>query len=104
MACELDRAGTALLRSPRAAAASLERALLAMLLDCLQAHRRTAESTSDVAASHLKRLEEWLDCNFTEPVGVEEMAQVAGVSVRAVQNAFRRFRGCTPTEALVSRR
>jgi AraC-like DNA-binding protein len=103
VACELDRPGTPLLQSQRAVA-SLERTLLALLLDCLEARHRTAQRTADVAASHLRQLEGWLDCNFAEPVGIEEMAQVAGVSVRAVQSAFRRFRGCTPTEALVSRR
>jgi AraC-like DNA-binding protein len=104
MARELDRPGTALLHSPRTTA-SLERALLALFLECLQAHLpETEPAPGDLAACQLKRLEEWLDHNFAEPIGAEDMAKVAGVSVRTVQNAFRRFRGCTPTEALVGRR
>jgi AraC-like DNA-binding protein len=104
MARELDRPGTALLHSPRAAA-SLERALLALFLECLEAHLPENDPVpGDASACQLKRLEQWLDHHFAEPVGVEDMARVADVSVRAVQNAFRRFRGCTPTEALVRRR
>jgi AraC-like DNA-binding protein len=104
VACELDRPGMALLQSPRPAA-SLERALLALFLECLEAHLpETDPGSCDMAVRQLKRLEEWLDLHFAEPVGVEDMARVVGVSVRAVQNAFRRFRSCTPTEALISRR
>jgi AraC-binding-like domain len=77
VACELDRPGTPLLQSQRAVA-SLERTLLALLLDCLEARHRTAQRTADVAASHLRQLEGWLNCNFAEPVGIEEMAQVGG--------------------------
>ena len=38
--------------------------------------------------------------HFADAIGVEEMAAVAGVSVRSVQATFRRLRGCSPMEAL----
>jgi hypothetical protein len=76
MARELDRPGTALLHSPRTSA-SLERALLALFLECLQAHLpETEPAPGDMAACQLKRLEEWLDHNFAEPVGAEDMPEL----------------------------
>jgi AraC-like DNA-binding protein len=104
IACELDRPDTLLLRSPQTLA-SLERTVLAIFLQCLETNLSIGKpKAEDLASWQLKRVEEWLDCHFTEPVGVEEMATVAGVSVRSMQSAFRRLRGCTPTEALVQRR
>ena len=48
--------------------------------------------------------EAWIEANLTEPIGVEEMAGLAGVSSRSVQTAFRRVRGCTPMQYVQRRR
>ncbi len=102
---ELDRPGSPLLTSSRVIQ-GFERSVLTLFLECLAARPEFAESRSqgDLAPLHLQRIEEWLDSNFLEPVGVEDMARIAGISVRAVQTMFRRLRGCTPSEALIARR
>lgn len=102
---ELDRPGTPLLTSPRVID-GFERSVLTLFLECLAASPqfRQARRLGDLSAGHLRRIEEWLDVNFLESVGVEDMANVAGISVRAVQTIFRRQRGCTPSEALMARR
>jgi AraC-like DNA-binding protein len=101
---ELDRPGTPL-RSSRQIIAGLERSLLTLFLDCLTAVSGAAGDGPDsFALAQLCRIESWLDEHFCEPIGVEDLALVAGVGVRAVQNMFRRHRGCTPSEAIVQRR
>lgn len=103
---ELDDKNTVLLTSPRAAA-SLERTLLALFLDCLASQypidldNRRAD---DLAVAQVRRVEDWIDAHIGDPVGIEEMAAVVGVSVRSLQVAFRRLRGMTPMQALQRRR
>jgi AraC-like DNA-binding protein len=104
MASELDQPVSWLLAS-RQTAARLERALLGLFLDSLgnlrPPNRRRNE---DLATRQIKRVEEWMDAHFADPVTVDDLAEVAGVGVRSLQNAFRRLRGCTPMEALARRR
>ena len=101
---ELDRPGTPLRSSPRTLAA-MERAMLNLLLDCLAEHHPAVDrEAGDLSAQQFAQIEEWLDVHFADPIGVEDMARVAGVSVRALQSAFRRARGCTPTQAILRRR
>lgn len=92
-----------LLTSRRPVVRHIERTLLSLLLDCVEG-TDGRDAAEDLGERHLKRVENWLDAHCLEPVGVEEMAQVAGVGVRSVQSAFRRLRGCTPTQALIERR
>lgn len=104
MGRELDRPETPLLTSPRVIA-SLERSLLTLFMDCLETDPVfAAQRPEDIALTQLRRIEEWLDEHFAEPVGVEDMAAVVGVGARSVQTVFRRVRGYTPTEALLRRR
>lgn len=101
---ELDRPGTPL-RTSRQVIANLERSLLALFLDCLTPISGPANEPFDrLGLGHLRRIESWLDEHFREPIGVEDMALVAGTGVRTVQNLFRHHRGCTPSEALLQRR
>ena len=102
---ELDRPDTPLLTTPRVAS-SFERTVLTLFLECLAASPAFAEARcpEELSATHLRLIEDWIDAHFLETVGVEDMARVAGIGVRAVQALFRRLRGCTPTEALVQRR
>lgn len=104
MAAELDRPETWLLASRRAAA-RLERVLLGLFLDCLSERLPPGKRRTDDAATwQVKRVEEWIDAHYADPVAVDDLAAVAGISVRSLQNAFRRLRGCTPMEALTRRR
>jgi AraC-like DNA-binding protein len=101
---ELDRPEAEILNSDRAAA-SLERTLLMLFLDCVADHypidERRIEDLNEVRVRHI---EEWVDANFAEPIGIEDLAHVAGMSVRSIQTSFRRSRGCTPMQMVVRRR
>lgn len=101
---ELDRPGSVLLRS-RKAAASVEQALFTLFLECLDG-RLPPECTrpQDLCERQVKMIEGWIDANLSEPIGVEELAAVIGCNSRAVQTAFRRLRGCSPLQALAGRR
>ena len=76
-----------------------------MFLDCiderLPVEPRKAE---DLDAARVRQIEEWIDANFDEPIGIEDLARRAGVGVRSVQTAFRRLRGCTPMQMVLRRR
>jgi AraC-like DNA-binding protein len=52
------------------------------------------------APANVKRAEEFMSANAREPLTIEAIANAASCSVRALQLAFRRFRGTTPTAAL----
>jgi AraC-like DNA-binding protein len=103
-AFELDGADSWLLASARTAD-SLERAMLGLFLDCLAeqrpANRRPAD---DLAVKHVKRVEEWIDAHYGDALNIDDLAEVAGISVRSLQASFRRLRDCTPMEALARRR
>lgn len=45
---------------------------------------------------HLRLAESFIDANLTRALTLEEVAQVAGISPRALQLAFRQWRGTTP--------
>jgi AraC-like DNA-binding protein len=48
------------------------------------------------APYYVKRAEAYIDANFAEPIALADLALVAGVSARSLQNGFRNFRGMTP--------
>lgn len=103
-ATELDRADSPLKVSPRTARA-LTRSLLSLFLDVLdEKYPFHARKTEDLAELHVRRIEAWIDANFAEPMGIEEMAAVVDVTSRSVQTGFRRLRGCTPMQYLRRRR
>jgi len=104
MAHELDRPGAEILDSD-CAATSLERTLLSLFLDCVD-ERFPAEprKADNLDAARVRQIEEWIDANFDEPIGIEDLARQAGVGVRSVQTAFRRLRGCTPMQRVMRRR
>ena len=103
-ALELDRPEAEILNSDRAAQ-SFERTLLTLFLDCVADQSQADErQLDDLSERRVRRTEEWIDAHFTDPVGIEDLARVAGVSVRSVQTAFRRLRGRTPMRAVLRRR
>lgn len=104
MAYELDQPGSWLLASSRTAD-GLEKVLRTLFLDCLE-EKRPAGKQRENAAAHwqVRRVEEWLDAHYADPVSVDDLAEVAGVSVRSLQAAFRLARDCTPMQALHDRR
>lgn len=100
---ELDRPDSLLLTSPRAIAC-VERTLT-FFVECLnQQYPLHSRKTMDVAEAQVRLIEEWIDAHMTEPIGLEDLANVVDVVPRSVERAFRRFRGCTPMQAIMERR
>lgn len=52
------------------------------------------------APGAVRRAEDYIRCNAQEVITVEDIANAAGCSVRALQLGFQRFRGTTPMAAL----
>jgi transcriptional regulator GlxA family with amidase domain len=80
----------------------LRNGLVGLLLTGLT-HDRSGLLAHPVAApapGHVKRVEDFLRANPDREVSVSELAAVAGVSLRALQDGFRRFRNVTLTEAI----
>lgn len=103
-AAELDRPESILLHSPRSRT-HLDRTLLSLLVECLaERHPDAGQRTADLAEARVRLVEDWIDAHLTEPLGVEDLAAVADVSVRSLQLTFRRLRGCSPMQALMRRR
>ncbi len=101
---ELDKPAAEIVTSPLAAA-HLEQTLRMLVQGCIDEQQPAAPGRADdVTDVRLRRVEDWLDGHLTEPIGVAEMAAVAGVSVRSLQQAFRRRRGCSPMQWLMRRR
>lgn len=104
MAHETDRPGSWLLSSARTAD-GVERVLRSLFLDCLQEKRPVGKKRENAAAGRqVRRVEEWLDAHFADPISIDDLAGIAGVSVRSLQTAFREARNCTPMQALHRRR
>lgn len=103
LAIELDRPAS-ILRTSARVAANFERTLLSAFFECLAERDCGTHRGADVDEAGVALIEAWIDANLDEPIGVEEMAAAVNADVRAVTLAFRRLRGCTPLQALQSRR
>jgi AraC-like DNA-binding protein len=80
----------------------LRNGLVGLLLIGL-AHNRSGLLNTPVCApapAHVKRVEEFLRAQPDREVSVVELAAIAGVSLRALQDGFKRFRNSTVTEAI----
>jgi AraC-like DNA-binding protein len=78
-----------------------EHLALSLLLGLRHSHsERISRQRTAAAPVNVKRAEEFMRANAREPLTIEEIANAAGASVRALQLAFRRFRGTTPMAAL----
>ena len=80
----------------------LRNGLVGLLLTGLT-HQHSAAldaPSSAPAPAHVKRVEEFLRAHPDLETSVTELADIAGVSLRALQDGFRRFRNTTLTEAI----
>lgn len=80
----------------------LRNGLVGLLLTGL-AHDRSALLASPACAPapwHVKRAEDFLRAHPDREITVSELAAISGVSLRALQEGFRRFRHVTLTEAI----
>jgi AraC-like DNA-binding protein len=95
---ELDKPYTPLLSGP--ASQHLEQTLLTLFLQALASRNPTtaAGRCEMLGRIRLSDLESWIEANLCDPISVETLASIAGVTPRAVQMAFRRHRDCTPLE------
>lgn len=83
------------------------RDMLTNLLLTFQPHSRStllAQEPASVAPRHIRRAEEYMEAHAGEPVSFDELAAIAGVSLRTLQAGFRRFRNLTLSEAMQSAR
>lgn len=101
---ELDR-NAANLPFPAMTMFSVEDTLRTLLVDCLAEQRPSVPArTDDMTEARLRRIEDWIDAHYDEPIGVTDMARAGGIGIRSVQLAFQRLRGCSPREAVLRRR
>ena len=80
----------------------LRNGLVGLLLTGL-AHNRSALLAHPVGApapGHVKRVEDFLRSHPDRAISVSELAAIAGVSLRSLQDGFRRFRNVTLTDAI----
>jgi transcriptional regulator GlxA family with amidase domain len=61
---------------------------------------RLLQQRAAAAPANVKRAEEFMRANAREPLTIETIGNAAGCSIRALQLAFRHFRGITPMAAL----
>jgi AraC-like DNA-binding protein len=74
---------------------------LYLLLGLPHSHAQALRQQRAAAApGTLRRAEEFMRANACAPLTIAEIAQAVGCSVRALQEAFHRFRGATPMAAL----
>lgn len=76
-----------------------ERMLLLLLLEELRVEPSTlrdAASTSSAVPYYVRRAEKFIAANAHLAIGIEEIAEAAGVSTRTVQYGFRNFLAITP--------
>lgn len=103
-ALEFDRPGGAI--APAGGAwRHVQQTLLTLFLDCVAAPAAATKAPrADLTEARVRLIEDWVAAHVSEPIGVEDLARVAGVSVRSVQTAFQRLRGCTPTQMVTRQR
>ena len=97
---ELARSDS-LLTNPIATRSFQDNLTLYLLLGLRHSHsERLQQQRAAAAPGTLRRAEEFMHANACAPLTIVEIAQAAGCSVRALQEAFHRFRGATPMGAL----
>jgi len=63
------------------------------------AHAAPARSSA-VLPRHVRKVQEYLDAHAHEPIRAEQLAQVAGVSLRSLYAGFKEFCGVSPMQYL----
>jgi AraC-like DNA-binding protein len=105
VAHELDREDAAARTFQEQRMASVEDTLRTLLINCLAEQQPAAAPRSDaVTEARLRRIEEWIDAHYADPIGLMDLARAGGIGVRSVQLAFQRLRGHSPMESVLQRR
>jgi AraC-like DNA-binding protein len=101
MAKELDDPQSLLLTQDRVAA-SFERTLLTLFVECLvERHPRAEAVRGNLSPVHVKQAEEWIDAHLKEAMGVEDVASAMGVDAQALVRTFKRVHGCSPAQFIL---
>ena len=82
----------------------VEKALLELFIDNLDRRNSLRPEDYEIKRTWFTELEQWIANNLTDPIALDDLALVAGVSVRAIQKAFKEYRGCTPMKAVTQHR
>ena len=82
----------------------IEKALLELFVDNLDRRIVPRFDDTEIQKKWFVELENWIDSNLTDPIVLNDLAKIAGVSVRTIQKAFRVYRGCTPIDDINRRR
>jgi AraC-like DNA-binding protein len=93
---ELDRSSS--LAKERLVVANLEDTALTALLTGLTHNysARFRKRTAEAAPRHVRAVEAYIEATADEPIGIAELAEIAGVSAKSLFAAFRRHRGYSP--------
>lgn len=94
-----DRHTSALLQSEPHIAKEYERLLISLLL-AGQPHRDGGERSPGLAPGSVKRAEQYIQANASEPLTLADIATAARVPTRTLLESFRRFRGTSPMRYL----
>lgn len=78
-----------------------------MIVCCLlesqpHSHERHLPGAAGIAPRHVRRAEDFIEAHAHEPIGIDDISRVAGVSVRTLHKGFRDFRDTSPMEFLRS--
>ncbi len=76
----------------------LEQALIVAFLETVPHSYSEAlqRQPAHISATHVRRVEDYIDAHWRTPLTVEDLSRVTGVSVRSIFHAFKRARGYTP--------
>lgn len=101
---ELDSGAGALVRPQ--VRAPLARTLMNLVLTGLPHNysERLQRTDRALAPRCVRAVEDYIDANLAEPLGLDDLLAVAGTSARTLQTAFLRHRGTTPMRFLRDRR
>jgi AraC-like DNA-binding protein len=80
----------------------LLQAIMTMLLETVPNNysARLTKPISPAVPKRLKRAIEYMHANISSPMGIADIAEAAGTSVRALQAAFQQFKDTTPLNYL----
>lgn len=71
-----------------------------LLTSCQHNHTFTKTRRSNVLPRHVRTTQAYMHAHVHEPICVEQLAQISGVSVRGLYAAFKEFLGISPMQYL----
>ncbi|MGI9522238.1 MAG: AraC family transcriptional regulator [Hyphomicrobiaceae bacterium] len=93
--------GPSIYAQPSTSAALEDMIVVALLTGLHHSHSHMLDCQAKPIGSYVaERTESYLVANSDNPISIENVAAVAGVSVRSLQRTFRRARGLTPMRFL----